>query len=245
MWGFVVVAAIVLAIVLLVLLVRSRRVVREYQWGLRYRAGRLIGQLEAGAYWLIPFREELVLVDRRRVTFVVGGQEMASQDNIGVKVSAVVLFEIADAALATQTVQDYRAELYARVQLALRDEISSRDIDDLLAVRGELNEALTARLTAAAEGLGLELKEVAVRDFMLANDLKRAFHEVLKARKEGEAALERSRAETAALRNLANATRLLRDNPELLTLRVVAAIERSQGNTFQLPELRPERESEA
>ncbi len=54
MWGFVVVAAIVLAIVLLVLLVRSRRVVREYQWGLCYRAGRLIGQLEAGAYWLIP-----------------------------------------------------------------------------------------------------------------------------------------------------------------------------------------------
>ena len=80
---------------------------------------------------------------------------------------------------------------------------------------------------------------------MLANDLKRAFHEILKARKKGEAALERSRAETAALRNLANATRLLRDNPELLTLRVVAAIERSQGNTFQLPELRPERESEA
>ncbi len=186
-----------------------------------------------------------MLVDRRRVTLVVVGQEMASQDNIGVKVSAVVLFEIADAALATQTVQDYRAELYARVQLALRDEISSRDIDDLLAVRGELNEALTARLSAAAEGLGLELKEVAVRDFMLANDLKRAFHEILKARKKGEAALERSRAETAALRNLANATRLLRDNPELLTLRVVAAIERSQGNTFQLPELRPERESEA
>ena len=74
-----------------------------------------------------------MLVDRRRVTLVVVGQEMASQDNIGVKVSAVVLFEIADAALATQTVQDYRAELYARVQLALRDEISSRDIDDLLA----------------------------------------------------------------------------------------------------------------
>ena len=245
MWLLFVIVIVALIVALAIVVPRFRRVVHDYEWGLRFRDGRLRATLEAGAYWLNPWRAEIRTIDRRRSTLVVGGQEIASRDNIGIKISVVVLFEVADAETALLGSQDFRAELYARVQLALRDEVVGRAFDELIEARGELNEALTGRLAPAAETLGLQLHEVAVRDFMLAADVKRSFHEVLKARKEGEAALERTRGETAALRNLNNATRLLRDNPELVTLRILQALERSQGNTFHLPPLSPAPQNEA
>lgn len=238
MW-FTLLLTLALAVVVVYLIGRQRRIVRDHQWGLLYRDGRLARTLDAGAYWLQPLRDELEVVDRRSVTLIVGGQEVASADNIGVKASAVVIYQVVDAVLATRSVQDYQAELYARTQLVMRDEIAARTLDALLGTRRDLSESLTTTLAPAAEALGLRLHEVAVRDIMVANDLKRAYHEVVKARKGGEASLERARGETAALRNLANASRLLRDNPELLSLRALQAIESSRGNTFTLPDLRP------
>lgn len=236
MWLLFVIVIVVLIALLAAVASRLRRIVHDYEWGLRFRDGRLQATLDAGAYWLNPWSEELRRVDRRSTTLVVGGQEITSRDNIGIKISVVLLFEVADPVLALRSSQDYHTELYSRVQLALREQVSGRSLDELLDARGELNEALREDLAPVLEALGLRLREVAVRDFMLAADVRRSFHEVLKARKEGEAALERTRGETAALRNLNNATRLLRDNPELLTLRTLQALERSQGNTFQLPE---------
>lgn len=236
MWWLIAILLLGLAVTLATAAPRFRRVVHDYEWGLHFRDGRLQETLGAGVYWLRPWSSEIRTVDRRSTTMVVGGQEITSRDNIGIKISVVLMFEVADPVLALRSSQDYHTELYSRVQLALREQVSARSLDELLDARGELNEALSGDLAPVLEALGLRLREVAVRDFMLAADVRRSFHEVLKARKEGEAALERTRGETAALRNLNNATRLLRDNPELLTLRTLQALERSQGNAFRLPE---------
>lgn len=237
MWWLLLIVLVASILILASLLPRLRKVVHDYEWGLYFRSGRLHGVLDAGAYWINPWRDEIRTFDGRRRTLVVGGQEIVTSDNVGVKISLVVLFELADPETALRSSQDVQAELYARVQLALREAVAGLTLDELLATRGELNASLGGRLGPVAEALGLRLHEVAVRDLMLASDLRRAFHEVLRARKEGEAALERTRGETAALRNLANAARQLRANPELLALRTLQALERSQGNTFHLAPL--------
>lgn len=228
---------LVIVIYGLVFLLRTilvRRVVHDYQVGLLYKNGNLKETLGAGAYWLNPLTSSLVITDMRRVTTVVSGQEVTTGDNIGLKVSATISYEVEDAQKALRSVQSYADELYFTVQLALREELSSQPIDALLENRQGLGDLLTERVAPQAQEIGLKLHGIQIRDFMFSGDLKRAFNEVLKARKEGEAALERARGESAALRNLANAAKLLNDNPNLLSLRLMQAIETSKGNSFEL-----------
>ena len=227
-------AVVVYGLVLLLRTVVARKVVHDYQVGLLYKNGKLKEALTAGAYWLNPLTSSLVIIDTRRVTTVVSGQEVTTQDNIGLKVSATISYQIEDAQKAVRNVQSYADELYFMVQLALREELSSQPIDALLENRQGVGELLTGRVAPQAQEIGLKLHSIQIRDFMFAGDLKRAFNEVLKARKEGEAMLERARGESAALRNLANAAKMLKDNPNLLPLRLLQAIETSKGHTFAL-----------
>jgi regulator of protease activity HflC (stomatin/prohibitin superfamily) len=168
------------------------------------------------------------------MSLVVGGQEITTDDHVGLKVSATVSYDIGDAKKATHSVVHYYSELYTLCQLALREELSMRPSDDILQTQRGLGEALTARVAPLAEEFGLHVHSIQIRDLMFSNDLKRTFNDVLKAKKEAEAKLERARGETAALRHLANAAKMLDDNPNLLSLRLVQAMENSQGHDFHL-----------
>ena len=110
--------------------------------------------------------------------------------------------------------------------------MAERDLASLLEQRGELDRVLTEAVEPQAGPLGLTLRAIAVRDFIVPGELKRAVADIVSARLAGQAALERARGETAALRNLANAARQVADNPALLQLRLLQQIEASTGNTF-------------
>ena len=109
-------------------------------------------------------------------------------------------------------------------------------MEALLNQKLEIGAQLLARVKVGAEKLGVDVLAVEVKDVVFPPDLKRAFAEVLKAKHEGQAALERARGETAALRNLANAARVLEDNPALMNLRLMQSLSTSQnaGNTLVL-----------
>lgn len=232
--GFVVLCVVVYCLYRILKGYRQRSIVHEYQLGLLYKNGKLIQQLEAGVYWLNPKHSSLSIIDARRTSMVVAGQEVASSDNVGLKVSVVVAYSVKDAQKAMHSVQSYITELYTLTQLALREELAKHSADALFETMTSISEALEEKVKQDATSMGLELHSIQIRDLMFANDIKRAFNEVLKARKEGEASLERARGESAALRNLANAAKLLDDNPNLLSLRLVQAIESSKGNSFSL-----------
>ncbi|MCS6889318.1 MAG: SPFH domain-containing protein, partial [Chloroflexus sp.] len=125
---------------------------------------------------------------------------------------------------ATLAAQSYRDELYLALQLALRDAITTRSLADLTAQRATIGNEILANVTPAAERLGLKLSMVELRDIVLPADLRRAFAQVAIARQEGLAALERARGEQAALRALANAARMIEQNPHLFHLRALQAI---------------------
>lgn len=129
-----------------------------------------------------------------------------------------------DPVRAVHEAQSHEEALHVAVQLALRAAVGAAKIDDLLAQRIEIGARLAAAVAPRVEPLGLGLHGVEVKDVMFPGELKKIFAEVVRAQKEGQAALERARGETAALRSLANAARLVEESPALMDLRVLQAV---------------------
>lgn len=211
----------------------AKCIVHEYEAGLLYVSGRFRRRLDAGAYRLLKSRSEIVLVDLRQRIVQVAGQELLSADNVGLKVSVTGRFRVSDPEKAVHGVQDYTQALYSAVQLALRETVACSKIDELLENRLAIGRKLLELVAPQAEAIGLELISLDVKDVMFPGELKKIFAEVVRAQKEGQAALERARGETAALRNLANAAKMLEDNPALMNLRLLQSVGGSAaGNTL-------------
>jgi regulator of protease activity HflC (stomatin/prohibitin superfamily) len=160
----------------------------------------------------------MATLDARNTLLSVAGQEVLSSDGVSIKVSAVITSQVVDAIKATQTVDNYLAHLYSAAQTAIREVVAGLTIDALINQRVAIAGDLRDRLASVTEKIGLRVQSVEVRDLMLSADLRRAYGETLKAKQEGLAALERARGESTALRNLANAARLLENRPALITL---------------------------
>jgi len=234
---------IVLLAVVLVRMLVGVTIVHEHERGLRYRSGRLKGLVGAGMYLSLPPWSEVRVLDTRPVSLAIEGQEVLTADGVAAKISLVARYEVGDAAAAVTRDASYTRTLYLLLQLGLRDAITARTLDQALASRRELGAEIREACGGRLAAIGVELLEVDVRDVMLPGELKRAFTSVITARKEGEAALERVRSETAALRGLANAGRMLDDNPGLLQLRILQELGESSGNSivFGAPEALPAR----
>jgi len=206
-------------------------VVREFECGLLYRHGKFQARLDAGRHVRWGYGYALATIDLRQQTFTVSGQEVLSADNVGLKVSVAVTVQVADPLKAMHEVQDWRGHLYNAVQIALRTLIAAQPVEALLTQRLDLGKQLLAAVQPEATKIGITVHATEVKDVMFPGDLKKAFAEVLKAKQEGQAALERARGESAALRNLANAARLLENNPALQNLRLMQSIS-GPGNTL-------------
>jgi regulator of protease activity HflC (stomatin/prohibitin superfamily) len=148
----------------------------------------------------------------------------------------LVSYQVTDPVKAAHETQNWRGDLYNFAQLALRSVVSSASVEALLNERLEIGARLFARVQPEAAKIGLNVLAVEVKDVMFPADLKRAFSDVLKAKQEGQAALERARGEGAALRNLANAARVLEGNPALMNLRLMQSLSaaKNAGNTLVL-----------
>lgn len=212
--------------------------IHEYERGLRFRNGRLAGIVGPGTHVAFGPLVAIRALDVRPTVVPVEGQEVLTSDGVATKISLVARYEVGDPVAAITRDRAYERTLYLLLQLGLRDAVTRRTLEEALAGRRELGPEVREAVAGRAGQLGVELLDVEVRDVMLPGELKRAYASVLVARKEGEAALERARAETAALRSLANAGRTVADNPGLLQLRILQEIGGSSGNTvvFGVPE---------
>jgi regulator of protease activity HflC (stomatin/prohibitin superfamily) len=227
LWLLAAVAAALIALLLL-----ARVTVFEYQRGLVYKKGRFAKILAPGQYLIYRPWTTVRLVDARRRFVTVSGQEVVAADGVTLKVSLAVSFEVVDPAKAVNQVDNYESAFYLAMQIAARSVIGSVSVDDLIEKRLDI----AARLTEAAETpvgeLGLRLISAEIKDIMLPGETRRAFAQVVKARKEGQAALELARGETAALRNLANIASVLESHPALLQLRALQQLAASPNNTL-------------
>ncbi len=226
---------LIIAILFLLAVSLIRRVtIYEYERGLLYRQGLFIEALKPGTHWIVQGFHKVFKVDVRTRFVTIVGQEVLSADNVGLKISLAASFKLENVAKAVNEVVNYQEALYLLLQLNLRDIVGSLTIDELLEKRAEIGTRLFDQTRDNAEGIGLKLLMVNVKDIMFPGELKNIFAQVVNARKEGLAALERSRGEMAALRSLANAARLFENNPNLWRLRLIQSMEANDGNTLVL-----------
>lgn len=224
---------IVAAILFMVLLGQLRSVtIYEYERGLRFVRGRLRGELGAGLYRYLRAYTFIFKIDTRPMQLAVSGQEVLSKDGVAVKVSLSATFRVIDARAAVLNADNYSTALYTELQQALRVAVSASEVETLLQNRAELGPQMLQACQPAAERLGLRLEQLAIRDLTLPGELKKIFAQVVKARQEGLAALERARGETAALRNLANAAQMVQRNPQLFQLRLLQVAGQQSGTTL-------------
>jgi regulator of protease activity HflC (stomatin/prohibitin superfamily) len=195
----------------------------EGRCGLLFRKGRFVETLDTGLPVKWGRRVSVLIIDLRRQSLSVAGQEVLTKDNVGLKSSALVNWQIVDPVKGLE-VQLVDQELYQLVHQALRQAIGEIAIEDVLAERMNMGVKMLAAVAERAEELGVKVHSIDVRDVMIPADLRKALNEVLKAKQVGLAALERTRGESAARRNLATAARLMNDNPALMNLRVLQTV---------------------
>jgi regulator of protease activity HflC (stomatin/prohibitin superfamily) len=226
--------ASVLAIAAVYALWPSRTTVFEYERGLKFSRGRFTGVLRPGLYWHYRWLTHIQRIDVRTTRVAVSGQEVLSADGVAVKSSVVAAFRIADPERAVLASDNYQMAVHAELQLALRAIAGSVPIDELLRSRAEIPARLKEIAAPRLQTIGIDLEDASLRDLTFPGELKKIFTQVVKARQEGLAALEKARGETAALRNLANAASMIERNPSLMQLRALQALAQQPGNTLVL-----------
>jgi regulator of protease activity HflC (stomatin/prohibitin superfamily) len=204
--------------------------VADWEQAVLLRHGRIEQVLGPGLQRVWQAGCTVRVIDTRPWVVALPAQEAPTADGVPVKVTVAGHARVSDPAVYVRAVRDPQQSLYLAVQIALRDLLAGITLEELVSARGGLGERLTAGVRGAAD-MGLTVDQLVIKDIMLPGELKRAQAEVLVARAQGAAALERSRGETAALRSLVNAARLAQQNPALLQLRLIEQLGASTGHT--------------
>lgn len=195
--------------------------VRPSTTALEYRRGELVRALPPGRH-PVPLRCEHVVVDLREQLLPVAPQEVLTADGLSVRVTAAVRLVVGDARAFHEVAEDPHSLVYLATQVALREALGVLTVEELTRRGAALPVAdLTAAADAAARPVGLTVREVVVKDVILPPEVRAAAVELATAKARGLAQLEAARAETAALRSLANAAKVLETNPALARLRMV------------------------
>jgi regulator of protease activity HflC (stomatin/prohibitin superfamily) len=206
-----------------------RTTVHETELALLYVKGRYKRLLEPGRHWILRTGARVERVDAQRRLIAVQSQEILKKDNVQLRLSAIVSLRVTDPARALHETGNFEQEIYVATQLALRTAVADVSADDLLDGKLRLGEGLLEAVAARGGPLGVEVDSLQIRDVILPGELRATFNDVVRARAEGRAALERARGESAALRNLANAARAFEGNPALMNLRILQAIAQDRG----------------
>lgn len=199
---------------------------------LEYLGGELTRTLEPGRH-RVPWRAQHVVVDLREQLLPVAPQEILTADGLSVRVTCAVRLAVADPRAFHEVATDPHALVYLAAQVALRDALGALTAEELTRRGDSLPaEQLTGAADAAARPVGLVAREVVVKDIILPPEVRAAATELATAKVRGMARLESARAETAALRSLANGAQVLAANPALARLRMVQ--EAAPGTTLVL-----------
>lgn len=191
------------------------------------RGGELLGVYGAGrhVFWAHGQLIGWKAVELREQVADVAGQEIMTADKVTLRLNLVVSWRITDPVRATTVVDNAGLAVYREAQLALRSAVGGRTLDQLLADKDQVATEARTAIARRAEHFGVVIASVGIRDIVLPGDMKTILNQVIEAQKQAEANLIRRREETAAARSQANTARLLAENPVLLRLKELEAVE--------------------
>src|SRR5256885_5131063 len=211
---------VVVLVIALIALFSSLRIAAEYERGVVFRLGRLIGLKGPGLFFIIPFGvDRLVKIDLRVITLEVPPQEIITKDNVTAKVNAVIYFQVVDARKAVVQVLNYINASSQIAQTTLRAVLGQSSLDELLAERDRINQNLQKIIDEQTEPWGIKVSTVEIKDVELPQTMQRAMAKQAEAEREKRAKIINADGEFQASQTLANAAQVISSQQGALQLR--------------------------
>lgn len=237
------VLTVAIILFLLIILMNAIRILREYERGVIFRLGRLIGGggiKGPGLILLIPIIDKMVKVSLRTIVLDVPPQDVITQDNVSIKVNAVVYFRVIEPQKAIVQVENFLAATSQISQTTLRSVLGQSELDDLLSQREKINHKLQQIIDANTEPWGVKVTNVEVKQIDLPQEMQRAMAKQAEAERERRSKVISAEGEFQASQRLADAAKILADQPSALTLRYLQtlreiATENNSTTIFPVP----------
>lgn len=229
-----------IVLIIVIFLSAAIKVVREYERGVIFRLGRLVGAKGPGIFFVIPLIDQLVRVGLRVMTMDVPKQELITRDNVPVTVDAVVYFRVMNAEDAVTQVENYVMATSLISQTTLRSIVGQSELDELLTRRDKINEALQKIIDEKTNPWGIKVSAVEIKEVVLPEELKRAMARQAETERERRAKIINAEGEYQASEKLAEAAKIISQNPIAIQLRYLQtlndiAAENATTVVFPLP----------
>ena len=234
------VVLIVIAVIVIVAIPASVRIIKQYEHGVILRLGKYVGTRGPGLNFIVPFIDSMMKVDLRIRTLDVPSQEMITSDTVTVRVNAVVYFRVMDAMQSIMNVEDFANATWQIAQTTLRSVIGSTDLENLLSQRDEVNNRLQNIIDEQTEPWGVKVSVVEVKDVELPEGMQRAMARQAEAERDRRAKVIHALGEFEAAERLVNAAEVISTRPEALQLRYLQTVsdmsqDRSTVILFPIP----------
>src|SRR5512144_1142783 len=231
---------VVVIILVAIIVPQAIRILREYERGVIFRLGKLIGAKGPGLIFLIPVVDRMVKMDLRVITVDVSKQENMTRDNVPATVDAVVYFRVVDQTAAVVKVENFWKATSLIAQTTLRSVLGQAELDELLAHRDKINQTLQEIIDRQTDPWGIKVTAVEVKDVVLPEGMKRAMAKQAEAERERRAKIVNAEGEFQAAEKMVQAAAMMADQPIALQLRYLQTMREiaSEHNTttfFPLP----------
>ncbi len=202
--------------------------VAEHQKARLYYNQKFVKLLDAGTYyfWKNDIKVTVGLVDTRRISFDIIGQEMLTRDKVTLRINFVCNYKIDDFVKIAAEIDNYEEQLHIAAQLALRDYVGKYKLDEILENKSAISETVFEKLKAKAKELYLTIYSADVKDIILPGEIRDIMNTVLVAEKKAQANVITRREEVASTRSLLNTAKLMEENPTLYRLKELEYVER-------------------
>ena len=214
----------IIVLLVFIILPMSVKVVPEYERGVLFRLGRLVGQRGPGLFLIIPFVDRMVKVDLRVVTMDVPSQEVITKDNVTVRVNAVIYFRVVNPSDSIVKVLDHIRATSQIGQTTLRNVLGQHEMDELLSQREKLNQRLTEIIDQATDPWGVKVSTVEIKEVELPEQMKRMMAAQAEAERERRAKIIHADGEFQASAKLAEAGAIIAKEPTTLQLRYLQTL---------------------
>ncbi len=228
----------ILVVGLIVLIIASFRIVKEYERGVVYTFGKYSGIRAPGIQLVIPAIQQMVLVDMRIRTDDIPSQDVISRDNVSVRVNAVVYYRVVEPSFALNRVEDFISATSQLAQTTLRSVLGKHDLDDMLAQRDKLNNDVQDILDSQTDGWGVKVTNVEIKHVDIDASMVRAIAKQAEAERERRAKIINAEGEFQAAKQLDEAAKILAARPETMQLRYLGTLgefTNAKGSTVVLP----------
>jgi len=229
---------IYLAIIILLLLIWGIKVITEYQRGVIFRLGRLVGARGPGLIFVIPIFERMVRVELRTITMNIPSQKIITKDNVSIDIAAVAYYHVVDAQKSVVAIENVHDAVNQISQTTVRNVVGQFMLDQFLSQTVDINEKIKNVIDVHTEPWGIQVTAVEIKDVILPENMQRAMAKEAEAERERRAKIVAAEGEFQASEKLGQAADIIANHPvalQLRTLQTMAEIATEKNSTIIFP----------